>query len=746
MIRTMAIAITVIASAPAFAQSGSIQTTVPDGKTAFLTVTTSGSSNCFQASGNSWSSADIGKYFVARGLGISATEWTFTSKIASVPDSAHICTVDTPTLAKSGANVLSFWGTDQTANLQTAFTNGATSGRGAAVTGGIYLVSTPLSCMPPPLPWNNTTGSPPLCQFSPGAYLLYVGSNPANGAFVTFGSVAPDYSGYLREAVVQGGTIDCNFICGYAEFFPHFKHLKRSFQKTKNALWAGVRYNDSVNAPSASGGIVDFANDYEWDTIQLNITNISSAAQPVITTQQPHGLTGARFVSIVGANNVPSGIPLTFWAESLSPTTLLIHGINGSAWAPFAGSALLSLALPGYRKPVTFYTATPTIPPVVNTDGLYSTGGVGGHIQNNDLIDVYNVSSTGTGYDGTYTAKNLTGAGADGNWQLSLFDGANPVDGRSITVTGAGWLVKKYGLVPCSAGQCPLNAGVYMDGATDAEFQNNTINGTVVAFFANPTAGGYDGKYMGNHVWNYPQAGPMLYSHSIAGDNSLIGEQVDCPAWFGPKFTARNNTIMGSEMNCSGFNSNPDAMTTYLRLDKNASASIWGGRIKGQSSPTARPQFEVSDASVAGSPAQNAGHPNYKRFGLEADNTIYTVSDSYRWSLTGATSAAQPQGSTRYLGPTGAQPSAVNATYLAAYPGRAIKMTIQVDATPSAGQSFTFIANNGATTRPRLVAARCRPELIAVRRSFTAISASATISIFSRSSPRPVVQQMCAML
>ena len=673
--------------------AGPIRTKAPDGVAVFLSYTTTGASNCFTASGGTFTSADVGKYITVKGIGAASTEWTFTSTISSVAGASSICTAATPPRALTSFSALTYYGTDQTSNIQAAFTAGAATKRGSYVTGGIYLVASPLTCMPPALPGNNTTASPALCSFDQGSHLIFVGSNPASGAFVTFGSTDSDYRGYLREAVVHGGTIDCNHICGVAESFPFFKHLKRYGQKTKNALWAGVRYNDSATAPTASGGIVDRDNDYEWDFSSLTISNITSAAQPVVTTTQPHGISSPRFVSIIGANNIPNGVPLTFWATVNNSTQLLLHNVNGSGWVAFSGTAYLNLALPAYRPLTAFSSATAATPPVVNTDGTNSTSGTGGFIQNGDQIEVYNVASTGGAYDGTYTACALAGSGGDGNWQLSLYQAggcSTAIVGNAITVTGAGWLYKKYELV---SGH-PENAGVWLDNATDAEFHANTINGTVVGVYS---PAGYDQKWVANHNWNYPQHGPMLFSGILGGDNSLIGEQQDCPAWNGYKFTAANNSIVASEVNCAGFNSNADSKYTWLRIDSGASVGVWGGRIKGQSSPTARPQFEVSNSAVAGTPSQTGGHPNYKRFGLETSNTIFTVSDTYRWSLTGSTTAAQAQATTRYLGPNGAQAAAANSTWLATNYGRAVRMDIQTTTTPAAGQTFTFTAQNGGT-------------------------------------------------
>lgn len=682
------------ASGAAITGVGPVRTAAPDGKSLFLTVTTTGS-NCFTASGGAFTARDVGKYLTLRGAGSAANEWNFTSTITTVSSGSSICTAATPPRVLTAFSVLAFYGTDQTANIQSAFNLGQSTARGSHVTAGIYLVASPLTCMPPALPWNNGTAAPPLCNFDQGAHLIFVGSNPASGAFVTFGSTASDYSGYLREAVITGGTIDCNHICGYAETFPFFKHLKRSFQKTKNALWAGVRYNDSANAPASSGGIVDIGNDYEWDTPSLSIDSITSATQPVLHTTQPHGLTAARFVSVIGANNIPNGVPLTFWATVDDATHLRLHNVNGSGWSAFSGTALLNLALPAYRPLTAFFNATAATPPVIGTDGTNSTSGTGGFIQNGDQIDVWGVTSTGGAYDGTYTACALSGSGGDGNYQISLYAAGGcttPINGTAITVSGGGYLAKSYALV---SGH-PVNAGVWLDQATDAEFQNNTITGTVIALYA---PSGYDEKHVGNHYWNYPQHGALFYSHILGGDNSLIGEQVDCPAWFGPRFTAARNTIVGSEMNCSGFNSLPDLRTTYIRLDSGASLYAWGNRVKGQTSPLARPLYEISDASVAGTPYAQGGHPNYQRFGNQMSNTSYPVSsDSYRWSFSAATVSAQAQNTTSYLGVNGAQSTSAATSYSAPNYGAALSFTVSVDAAPAAGQTFTFTAFDGATS------------------------------------------------
>ena len=78
---------------------------------------------------------------------------------------------------------------------------------------------------------------------------------------------------------------------------------------------------------------------------------------------------------------------------------------------------------------------------------------------------------------------------------------------------------------------------------------------------------------MGNHVWNYRRRADAIFSLALAGGNSLIGSR-SITQRFGPKFTARNNTIMGSEDRLLGIRIQLDA-AAYLRLDKNASASIW---------------------------------------------------------------------------------------------------------------------------------------------------------------------------
>ena len=200
--------------------------------------------------------------------------------------------------------------------------------------------------MPPPLAWNNTTGSPPLLEFDPGAYLLYVGGNPANGAFVTLGQSRRTIATVAQKAW-SGRHHRTTTSSAATRVFSHFKHLKRGFPETKNALWWAFRYNDSVNAPSASGGS-SISRTTMVNTIQLNITNISGARpashQPLAASRTPLARGSCRS----SCEQRPIWYSVNVLGREPPVRRRSLFTDKRICLGAFAGSALLALALPGY--------------------------------------------------------------------------------------------------------------------------------------------------------------------------------------------------------------------------------------------------------------------------------------------------------------------------------------------------------------------------------------------------------------
>ena len=540
---------------------------VPDTHQGFFAVTWTGSGTITLAAFGgqgipSFTASDIGKDIVCTGFG-GLENGAYAGVIAGVSSGSVVTLVPTPTLTMTAYAQKCAYGTDQSVNLQTTFTAGQAAGVGSYVPGGIYLVNTPLVCLPPPN-YNNLNASAPLCALDPGAYLLYAGTSPATN-FISYGSLDPSFSGHLAGSEITGGTIDGNFNVMNDVYVPFFANIARRAQMTKNALQHHVQYGD-VGAPSASSAAVELVNFGARDINYITVTNVTNGPPAVVTTAHAHGFTTGRVVTFTGAVGQAALSTQYFQITVTGPTTFTLN--NATLSGTFT-SALVSQTMPSMAIEQPVNAVTQANPAVITAPvGTVPLSASGTQFFIADL-GMTNAAGTDNCIDGNYTVTYLT------TTTFSI-----PVDTTTCSSFAGG------GRIIPAPNFDTAESFIYNANATDSQYWGDQFYGVRIGV-SNNLAGpaGFDAKIQ-YHVYNLIENGEMLAGYYGSGDNNFLGLQVDCPArfaiWLSHAHAGKGSSSFGSEMNCAGFGVLQNNEASFVRLEDGATFNQIGGSIKGQ--------------------------------------------------------------------------------------------------------------------------------------------------------------------
>lgn len=523
----------------------------------FALTTTAGSPNITFAGvgGNpvpAFSSADVGKLLVCTGIG--PTEGRLITSIAGVTSATQITTAANATQAMSGVSQRCVFGSDQTANIQAAFTTGTSRQVGSYVQGGVYLISAGLTCMPPPTANNgNFTGA--LCQLDPGAVIM---AAAPMSAVITYGSIAPDYLGFLRQSLITGGTIDANFVADYAVSIPFSILSVRQNQTTKNAKLAGVKWGDATS-PQASAGSQDINNINVRDVNFVPIAGITKSTTPVVTTAYSHGFTTGRVISIDNVGGMTQVNAKFFTITVTGATTFTLNNTDSTGYGTYTSGGTSAQTMPSMRVPIFVSAITNANPGVVSTAVPHGfTNG----------MQIWLADVSGITLGGIYTVAGVTST----TFQLQ------GVDTTSLgTYTGQGSAIEY--LAPAT-----VTKGFYYENATDADVIGGAIQGTRISIYSDPSTAGYDGKIIKPHVYNYNYDGDIFAGVSLVGDNTITDLQCDGPIRYCVQLSGPNNTVIGSRLNAATGNGVLAAYNNYasfIRLDGGAIVLSIGNGMKG---------------------------------------------------------------------------------------------------------------------------------------------------------------------
>jgi hypothetical protein len=542
---------------------------------------------------------DVGKDIVCTGIG-SLENDAYAGVISGVSGGTTVTLIPPPALTMTAVSQRCAYGADQTINLQNAFTTGQTNGVGSYVPGGIYLVNTPLTCLPP-VGYNNLGAAPPLCELAQGAVLIYSGTGFATN-FVTFGSLNSNFTGYVRNGLVQGGTINGNFNVLNCVYAPFFLDLTHTAQVTKNCIH-GLQYGD-VAAPQASGGVNELASYHTRDINYVAVASATAGANPVITTQWDHGFTAGRvvfFTGVAGSSNL-----------GLTPYQITVTGARSFTLNNFTLTGTVTAANVSENFPS--MSIEQVVTNVTNTNPAVLTVAPGA-VANGEAVFVAdigmsNAAGTGNCIDGVFASATL----------ITSTTFSIPVDATGCGSFAAdGFVIAAPNWTGSTNDNPPVDAWIYNANSTDMQYWGGEAYGVRAGVVNNPATSGYDGKIQ-FHVYDYFENGELLTGYFGGGDNNFHGLQVDCPARFAAWLVGPRNTMVGSEMNCSGFSQLPNNEASFVRLDTFGFVGVLGGSIKGQSGASIRQEVSSPYAQTA----QFGNIGGYNRIGLSTYYTTYT--------------------------------------------------------------------------------------------------------------------------
>lgn len=523
----------------------------PDTVTQQLTITTLAGDPKILVEKSPFSTADIGKLITLYRVG--PREGRLVTRIAGVSAGA-IAVQDAPTQAAEALPVRAFWGSDQSDAIQSTLDAARAANRSCVIRAGAYLVSRGLVDLPAPSD-NWYYRQPRLCQFDSGARII---AGAPMTAVWTVG--ASNWSGYLHNATVRGGELDGNFVADIGFYAPFFIHLTRTGQNTKNTMLAGAQYGDPA-APAASAAAHDVNNFHMRDMDGVAIAAIMAGRPPTVTTNWDHGFATGRVVYLAAAKARSLG----WWRIAVTgPRSFTLDDFDGRDWDRVVGGEAF-LTFPGMAvvAPVNRLSAA--------ADGqtIVTTGEHG--LKTGDQVFLANVATSAASLDDP-------GQRVDGVYSVKVVDARNfaiPAPFAKLgAFTGGGWWM-------AWTPKEQVSKGVYNANATDFQSWGDNIYGVRWGITNREPGMGWDAKAQG-HVWNYPQNGQLFAGFDFAGDTTLTGAQVDCPALFAFRFFGPRNVSQGSRLNCAGFSVNPDNVAAVFRLEKGASLSVRDGGAKGE--------------------------------------------------------------------------------------------------------------------------------------------------------------------
>jgi hypothetical protein len=125
------------------------------------------------------------------------------------------------------------------------------------------------------------------------------------------------------------------------------------------------------------------------------------------------------------------------------------------------------------------------------------------------------------------------------------------------------------------------SVGIRYTNNSDNHARDNIIMGVSYGI-ATDNASGWDGKYFHNHLWNYPENGPMEVATVLYGDNFLCGNQVDGPFLTAHRFLGPRNHVVGGRFNYGGGVADRDNLAVLFRLEQSGELTVTNSGAKGQ--------------------------------------------------------------------------------------------------------------------------------------------------------------------
>lgn len=530
--------------------------------------------------------------------GIGPIEGRLITKIVAVMDATHILTAAPATQAMTAVSQRCIYGSDQSHSIQAAFDHAKANNIGAYIAGGTYLVESPLVCLPSPT--NNSQNTPgSLCQLDPGATLIAMAPMTA---VITYGGIASDYSQYVRQSTFGGGTLDGNFVADYGADVPFYSVVTRRDQVTKNTRLAGVRYG-RASSP-ASGGSQDLNVGHLRDVTYVNVSSITQATTPAVTTEWDHGYSTGRVVTFVDVPEVPEASRRYFQITVTGPRTFTLDNTDSTSWRAAKGVPRVALTMPSMRVPRFVSGISNTNPGVVSTR-------IPHRFKNNDLV--WLADQRGISLGGIYCVKGA---------MATIFQLYEADCRKAVNTTTLGVYREGGAIIPYDPPET-VEKFIYYENGIDSDVVIAQVNGVRIGVYANPSRAGYDSKILKSHFYNYNENGELYAAIMMGGDNTIVGAQIDLPVRYAFVFWGPGNSIVGSHLNygSGGVLASYGDYASFVRLNGIGTATVIGGSIKGEISTSI-----LGEVSVNG---QSAGFsPGYSQLMLKSSYVSHAEPDS----------------------------------------------------------------------------------------------------------------------
>ncbi len=632
----------------------------------------------FTGTWSGFTSADVGKLITIYGPG--PTEQRLTTSIVAVTNSTNIVTAAPATQTMTAITKQVFFGSDQYAALQAVFTLGQASGQGSYVRAGHYLTSAQLSCLPPNSQnnWNYTAA---MCQLDPGAtisamaamnaviqygaatnyttmlrsaviyngtfdgnflaqygqdfpfflHVARIGSNTKNTlhAGVHYGSTsAPassagtsDYATF-HEREIYGVAISSITAANPAVVTTSYDHGISAGR----VVWIARYTLPSVNAAGTGYG-ASVSGKMTWAGAGCSVNPVFN-----VTTNGSGAISGVTSVDTIGecsswpssaastwtpSSGLSAGSGVTFnlnqymlrnkWfrVESATANTLTLANVDaatndGTTWGAFSGTATVYMTMPTMDVTAPVYGLTTlgatTVEVRTWTHG-YTTG------DKVFIADTFGYSTGGNScVDGEYT---ITVTATD------KFTIEVPSTAGCSAYVGSGFITPWHG--------DDFESAIFFDNATDGDVHGIKSYGTRFGIYSNPLLAGWDGK-VGFHHYNYSENGETLAGAYLGGTADVTSGQQDCPARYAFWFFGPYSKVTASSFNngaCTPFPQRKN-YSSFIRLDKNASASVTTSTMKGDAK---YPNLFTVSSPVAYVYGYNS---NYQQNNTISQNTSYS--------------------------------------------------------------------------------------------------------------------------
>jgi hypothetical protein len=511
-----------------------------------------------------------------------------------------------------------------------------------------------------------------------GTYLVNYSQNATSttitgtAPMVTYGTVNPNYEGYLRETFIEGCLLDGSFAVEVAGAAPFYTTLDRVFQMTKNTLRAGFQWG-SLYAPVSSGGAQDRFVRHDRDAIYKDVTGITNAANPVVTTRQDHGYTVGRVVLLYSPGQpVYNGQPVTIDTTPTARTFTLrnFDTRNAVATGSISGTTLTIAGVPpqgNFRIGMTVTGTGVTANTVITGYGT-GNGSTGTYTVNNSQT----VASTSiTAAVGSFTTSgwaSLNMPSMDVPVPVYSISSANPAvvtsnthglltgDKVLLRLNGQTSLVGIYTITKVSDATFSLDGvnntggaiGAYSGGGYATKWRDPTVADTCILHQNNADSdsvgvqahgcrfgvafvnGGYDGKQGQTHCSNPGENGTFLACIYAGGDMNIDNIQCDLPIEMCVLLAGANNTLYGMRVNYAGLTTRFPFQSTGVYLLPGASALAFGGGLKAEA---AAQMASVVDGNVSG----------FESIGIKQVQVNQGVSNKVG-ALTWSATSVSPQG------------------------------------------------------------------------------------------------------